>query len=87
MDTFEHFGAEVKVTLKSGATLTQKVHRPLGRGPENPLPTDLLEPKFANCASRAMPPNRIPALLQALWTLETVASLDTVSDLIQQAAL
>ena len=86
MDTFEHFGAEVRVTLKDGSTLTQKVHRPLGRGPENPLPTDLLEAKFANCASRAMSANQVPALLQELRALEAVASLTTVSDLMQQAA-
>ena len=86
MDTFEHFGAEVKVTLKDGSILTQKVHRPLGRGPENPLPTDLLEAKFANCAGRAMSANRVPALLQELRGLEAVASIATVSELMQQAA-
>ena len=86
MDTFEHFGAEVKITLKDGSTLTQKVHRPLGRGPENPLPTDLLEAKFANCAGRAMSANRVPALLQELRGLEAVASMTAVSDMMQQAA-
>ncbi len=85
MDTFEHFGAEVKVTLKNGETLVQKVHRPLGRGPENPLPTDLLEAKFANCAGRTMSANRVPALLQALRGLEQVASMAALSETMQQA--
>ena len=86
MDTFEHFGAEVKITLKDGSMLTQKVHRPLGRGPENPLPAALLEAKFANCAGRAMSANQVPELLHQLRTLETVGSLTAVSDLMQQAA-
>jgi 2-methylcitrate dehydratase PrpD len=86
MDTFEHFGAEVRVTLKNGQTLTQKVHRPLGRGPENPLPAELLEAKFANCAARAMSPNQVPALLAQLRTLETLPTIGVVTDLIAQAA-
>jgi 2-methylcitrate dehydratase PrpD len=86
MDTFEHFGAEVKVTLQTGATLTQKVHRPLGRGPENPLPNDLLEAKFANCAARTMSANEVPVLLQQLRALETAATLKTMSGLMQRSA-
>ncbi len=86
MDTFEHFGAEVTVTLKSGATLTQKVHRPLGRGPENPLPDDLLEAKFANCAARAMSVNQVPVLLQQLRTLETAETLAPMSELMERSA-
>lgn len=86
MDTFEHFGAEVRVTLKDGSTLAQKVHRPLGRGPENPLPTELLEAKFSNCAARAMSANQVPALLQRLRALETVACLSTLSDLMEAPA-
>ncbi len=86
MDTFEHFGAEVKVTLKDGSTLTQKVHRPLGRGPENPLPTELLEVKFINCAERTMSANEVPVLLGQLWELETISSVRALADLMQRAA-
>ena len=86
MDTFEHFGAEVTVTLKSGATLTQKVHRPLGRGPENPLPDDLLKAKFGNCAARAMSVNQVPVLLQQLRTLETAETLAPMSELMERSA-
>ena len=72
--------------LKNGQTLTQKVHRPLGRGPENPLPAELLEAKFANCAARAMSPNQVPALLAQLRTLETLPTVGVVTDLMAQAA-
>ena len=86
MDTFEHFGAEVRITRKDGSTLTRKVHRPLGRGPENPLPTELLEAKFTNCAERAMSGNQVPELLARLWTLETLATVRELTDLMQRAA-
>ena len=86
MDTFEHFGAEVRITRKDGSTLTRKVYRPLGRGPENPLPTELLEAKFANCAERAMSGNQVPELLARLRTLETLATVRELTDLMQRAA-
>ena len=58
MASTEHFGAEVRATLTDGRVLSAKVARPLGRGPENPLPTELLEAKFLNCATRALTDGR-----------------------------
>ena len=58
----------------------------LGRGPENPLPTELLEAKFANCAARTMSANPVPALLQQRRSLETVDSLASLSDLLREAS-
>ena len=46
MTTTEHFGAEVRATLTDERVLNAKVARPLGRGPENPLPVELLEAKL-----------------------------------------
>ena len=86
MDNLEHFGAEVRVTLKDGTTLTQKVHRPLGRGPENPLPTALLEAKFSNCAERSLSANQVPVLLERLWTLDEAASVRELTGLMERAA-
>jgi 2-methylcitrate dehydratase PrpD len=79
MDTFEHFGAEVRVTMTDGRVLTQKVSRPLGRGPENPLPVELLEAKFLNCAQRTLPAGAARGLLTLLRGLETVADLGSIA--------
>jgi len=75
MASSEHFGAEVRVTLTDGRVLTAKVARPLGRGPENPLPSELLEAKFLNCAARALP------MEQAKRLLITLRGLDVVTDM------
>jgi 2-methylcitrate dehydratase PrpD len=80
MDTTEHFGAEVRVTLKTGEVLRQAVQRPLGRGPEWALPTPLLEAKFLNCAQRAVPAETARGLLALLRGLEGAASIRSVTD-------
>jgi hypothetical protein len=80
METFEHFGAEVRVTLTDGGVVTRKVSRPLGRGPENPLPVELLEAKFVDCAQRALPAGAARGLLALLRGLENVAHLRSVTD-------
>jgi 2-methylcitrate dehydratase PrpD len=79
MTTTEHFGAEVRVALTDGRVLTAKVARPLGRGPENPLPVELLEAKFLNCAARALPMDAAERLLAMLRELEDVADLRAVT--------
>ena len=45
-----HFGAEVRVTLRGGKVLSGKVDQPFGRTSDNPLPASLLKEKFDNCA-------------------------------------
>lgn len=75
MDTTEHFGAEVRVTLTDGRQVSQTVRRPLGRGPEEPLPTALLEAKFINCARRRLPAVTVSGLLPMLRGLDSVTDL------------
>jgi hypothetical protein len=79
MASKEHFGAEVRVTLTDGRVLTANVARPLGRGPENPLPADLLETKFLNCAARALPMEQAERLLAALRRLDAVSDMREVT--------
>jgi 2-methylcitrate dehydratase PrpD len=65
-----HFGAEVKVTLKNGSTLSHKVNQPYGRTSKNPLTREQLKEKFVNCALRALPADRVEKLYQAIDGLE-----------------
>jgi 2-methylcitrate dehydratase PrpD len=80
MASSEHFGAEVRVTLTDGRVLAAKVARPLGRGPENPLPTELLEAKFLNCAARALPMEQAESLLAVLRQTDTLGDMHRVTD-------
>jgi 2-methylcitrate dehydratase PrpD len=67
-----HFGAEVKVTLRGGKVLSGKIDQPYGRTSENPLPASLLKEKFDNCAARALPKERIAALYSAIQGFENL---------------
>ena len=86
MASTEHFGAEVRVTLTDGRVLAAKVARPLGRGPENPLPMELLEAKFLNCATRALPMGTAERLLVTLRGVGAVADMRGVMDAMVPAA-
>ena len=86
MATTQHFGAEVRVVLTDGRVLTAKVDRPLGRGPTVPLPTELLEAKFLNCAARALPMAAAEKLLAALRGLDAVGDVRDVTQAMVPAA-
>jgi 2-methylcitrate dehydratase PrpD len=65
-----HFGAEVKVTLRGGSVLATKVDRPAGRTSENPLPQERLRDKFENCANRVLAPQISSATYTAIMDFE-----------------
>jgi len=70
-DPSNHFGGEVKVTLRDGRVLQEKVEQPLGRTSANPLPVARLREKFAACAQRALPAGRIAELVARIEAFET----------------
>jgi 2-methylcitrate dehydratase PrpD len=70
MGSSEHFGAEVRVTLTDGRVLTRRVGSAIGRGSSDPLPVELLEAKFLDCASRVLPAGAARGLLTMLHGLE-----------------
>jgi 2-methylcitrate dehydratase PrpD len=67
-----HFGAEVKVSLRGGRILSGKVDQPFGRTSDNPLPASLLKEKFDNCARRALPGERVGPLYSAIQGFENL---------------
>jgi 2-methylcitrate dehydratase PrpD len=77
-----HFGAEIKITLKGGRVLTGKTDRPLGRTSENPLPVSLLKEKFDNCAVRALPAERVGSLYSAIQGFENLKDTREMTDII-----
>ncbi len=77
-----HFGAEVRVTLKDGRVLTQKVDQPFGRTSRNPLPPELLREKFVNCALRALPVAGVMRLYAAIQDLERLDDMRKLTALI-----
>jgi 2-methylcitrate dehydratase PrpD len=77
-----HFGAEVRVALRGGTSLTAKVDQPFGRTSDNPLPAGLLKEKFENCAARVLPRERIAALYSAIQGFENLTDVREVTAII-----
>jgi len=75
-----HFGAEVKVTLRGGSVLGAKVDRPAGRTSANPLTPERLREKFENCSNRAIAPRATAAVYAAIQEFEKLADVRAVND-------
>ena len=75
-----HFGAEVRVTLRGGTVLAAKVDQPAGRTSANPLPQERLRDKFENCALRALPPDRVAAVYNNVMSLEKLPDARAIND-------
>jgi hypothetical protein len=50
--------------------VSRRVNQPIGRDADHPLPQDLLEAKFMNCATRALSPDTARHLLTLLWRID-----------------
>ena len=75
-----HFGAEVKVTLRGGSVLGAKVDRPAGRTSANPLTPERLREKFENCSNRAIAPRATAAVYAAIQEFEKLTDVRAVND-------
>jgi 2-methylcitrate dehydratase PrpD len=75
-----HFGAEVKVTLRGGTVLAAKVDQPAGRTSANPLSPERLREKFENCANRAIAPAATLAAYAAIQDFEKLADVRAVNN-------
>ena len=56
------------------------------RGPEIPLPAELLEAKFLNCAARVLPMEQAESLLGALRELDALSDMRRVTDAMRPSA-
>jgi 2-methylcitrate dehydratase PrpD len=70
-----HFGAEVKVTLRDGTVHAKKVDQPYGRTSANPLTPELLKEKFVNCARRVLAEPTVAQLYASIENFERLADV------------
>lgn len=75
-----HFGAEVKVTLRGGTVFGAKVEQPAGRTSANSLPQERLKDKFENCALRALPKARVASAYASIMALDELADVRAVNN-------
>lgn len=76
-----HFGAEVRVQTKDGATLTGKVDQPAGRTSAGPLTKERLKEKFENCAARILDANAMAEIHAAVERFESLSDVRAVTAL------
>ena len=81
-DPANHFGGEVRVTFKSGQTLSANVQQPLGRTSANPLPAERLRAKFELCAVRVLGVLPIARACEAIGQIETLDDVRTITALL-----
>ncbi|MGZ8269265.1 MAG: MmgE/PrpD family protein [Burkholderiales bacterium] len=81
-----HFGAEVKVTLRGGSVLGAKVDQPAGRTSGNPLPPERLKEKFEDCALRVLQLDRVQAVYGSIMDFEKLADARAVNNAMAHAA-
>ena len=80
MATTEHFGAEVRMHVHDGRVLSQSTDRPLGRGPDKPLPLPRLEAKFADCAGRVMDAGAAARVRELIWRMEELEDMGVLRE-------
>jgi 2-methylcitrate dehydratase PrpD len=75
---------DVTIMLNDGRKLQRRVSTAKGQ-PQNPLTDAELEVKFRDCAARALPAERVGALVTSIGKLDTLASVTALADLLKGA--
>ncbi|WP_157792856.1 MmgE/PrpD family protein [Bordetella genomosp. 8] len=81
-----HFGGQVRITLRDGTVLESRVDQPLGRTSAYPLPDELLRAKFALCAGRALRKDAVDAIADTIERIETLPRMEALMALLAGAA-
>ena len=81
-----HFGAEVKVTLRGGKVLSAKADQPFGRTSDNPLPASLLKEKFENCAALALSPQAVSRAYDMIQNFENLKDVRELTAILASGA-
>ncbi len=79
------FGAEVKITLTNGNSVSAKVERPLGRTSGNPIASAQMQEKFEDCARRVLTAEAAAAAYRMMAVFETVPSVKNLTALLEAA--
>jgi 2-methylcitrate dehydratase PrpD len=86
-DAAEQFGAEVRVLLQDGRTLSRRIDGQIGRGGGNPMSVQELWEKFEDCSRRVLPRQDILPLFERLESLEKVENIRDMTRLMAKRSL
>jgi 2-methylcitrate dehydratase PrpD len=78
-DAKEQWGAEVIVTLRDGRRLKRRIEQLVGRGGTSPMSRAEMWDKFEDCASRALPRERLPLLFDLLYAIDELDDINVLT--------
>jgi 2-methylcitrate dehydratase PrpD len=78
-DAEEQWGAEVIVTLHDGRRLARRIDQLVGRGGKSPMTRAEMWDKFEDCASRALPRERLPVLFDLLYAIDELDDINILT--------
>jgi 2-methylcitrate dehydratase PrpD len=84
IDYPRHFSGHVKIVLVDGSVLEENQPHPRG-GLESPLPPEEIEAKFRANARLALSEGQLDLIVKSVKTLEQLASITALSDLLSPA--
>lgn len=81
-----YVGAELKLALSDGKTLSAKLERALGRTSANPIAIEQMKAKFENCARRVLNPESVAAVSRMIESFEELDSVREFTTLLELAS-
>ena len=82
-----HFGGEVRITLRDGSVETARVEQALGRTSDNPVPAQRLRDKFDQCASTVLREDAVAPIADAIAHVESLDDMRTLTNLIMTGSV
>ena len=82
-ESYDHFGAEVRVEKEDGTVVVRATKAARGRSSSDPISVDKMRAKFDTCAARVLPLEQRNAVYNAIQTVEECDSIRAFSSLIE----
>ena len=82
-ESYDHFGAEVRVEKEDGTLVVRATKAARGRSSSDPISVDKMRAKFDTCAARVLPLEQRNAVYNAIQTVEECDSIRAFSSLIE----
>jgi 2-methylcitrate dehydratase PrpD len=82
-----HFGGEVRITLRDGSVETARVEQALGRTSGNPVPAQRLRDKFDQCANTVLRDEVVAPLAESIARIDALDDVRTLTNLIMTGSV
>ena len=85
-ESYDHFGAEVRVEKEDGTVVVRATKAARGRSTSDPISAEKMRAKFHTCAARVLPSEQADALYDAIQAIKECDSIRTFSSLVENGS-